>query len=108
MTILVVDSARNLLLVPALSTAVNARETISSLPSDMETPTCMLLKERLAAALAQLYGDDTSADPRLVRGERHAASYQCNIARGVAPQLGERPEVIAATIVGALDVSDIC
>ena len=69
-----------------------------------------LLSERFAGAVAKAFGPDVAVPDTLVlptRDPRHG-DYQCAAAMALARQLKRPPLELAAELVAAVDVADVC
>src|SRR5688500_9294626 len=75
----------------------------------MADPTVLLaarFRSAMAAALGPSYAD---ADPVIRRSQQERfGDYQANAAMALGKSLGRPPREVAADIVAALDVSDVC
>ena len=67
-----------------------------------------VIRERLVTALrSALDVEVTPADTMVRPSTRPGVDYQCNIAMGLAKQLGRPPRAVADAIVAALDSADL-
>ncbi|MGO1349149.1 MAG: arginine--tRNA ligase, partial [Brevibacterium aurantiacum] len=66
-----------------------------------------LLNDRFALALEQSFGEDFKRRDPVIRSSQFA-DFQANVALPLAKELKSKPRDIANTIVGNLDLADIC
>ncbi len=68
------------------------------------------LEERVSAALVQLLGEAGAAVDPLIRPTQDPrfGDFQSNVAMGLRKQLGGSPREVAARLIAALDVADLC
>jgi len=68
-----------------------------------------VLRSRVVAALTAAYGADAGANPMLTPATKAGfGDYQCNAALSLAKKQGQPPRDVAAAIIAALDVADLC
>ena len=67
-----------------------------------------LLRARFAAALSVVIPGPAPLDPMLKAADPRHADYQSNVAMAHAKRLGKNPRTLAADLVAALQLEDVC
>lgn len=67
-----------------------------------------LLRERFSVAIAVALGAEYVVDPLIKTADPRHADYQSNVAMPLAKRIGRSPREVAARIIAALAIDDVC
>jgi arginyl-tRNA synthetase len=67
-----------------------------------------LLRERFNLAIGSAFGPENMVDPLIKTADPRHADYQSNVAMPLAKKVGGSPRDVAAKIVAALRIDDLC